>query len=297
MLIADRNLSLQSVSAYKSDIVKFFKTNDVLAVTVSRSDIVAYIEELRLAGTKQTSIMRNIAALRNFFNFLYDEKIITANPMTDIKLKNNNKPLPKTLSQDEMMRLISHFDDKKKSSLKLKAILHILYGSGLRISELVTLTLNSIIIDYETKRMALLIRGKGGHERLIPLNEYANRIVHEYIEYRKCQGWFSNFLFPSKSKDGHITRQGFAKLLKKIASEVGIAKSKISPHVIRHAFATHLLANGANILTIQKLLGHRDVSTTQIYTHISNDKIKEIVEGNKKLDKLTLIRENNDSTT
>jgi integrase/recombinase XerD len=295
MLIADRNLSLQSVSAYKSDIIKFSKTtNDV--ITASRSDILAYIEGLRQSGARQTSIMRNIAALRNFFIFLCDEKVITENPMTDIKMKNNNKPLPKTLSQDEMMRLVNHFDDKKKFSLRLKTMLHILYGSGLRISELVTLTLDAIIIDHETNRMTLLIRGKGGHERLIPLNEYANQIICEYIEHRKCQGMISNFLFPSRSKKGHLTRQGFAKLLKKVASEVDIPASKISPHVIRHAFATHLLANGADILTIQKLLGHRDISTTQIYTHVSNEKIKTIVESNKKLDRLSIIRKNSGFT-
>jgi integrase/recombinase XerD len=294
MLIADRNLSLQSVSAYKADIVKFSRTNDVLSV--NRSNILGYIEELRQAGIKQTSIMRNIAALRNFFNFLHDEKIIAENPVTDIKLKNNNKPLPKTLSQDEMMRLVTHFDDKRKASLRLKTMLHILYGSGLRISELVTLALDAIIIDHETNRMTLLIRGKGGHERLIPLNEYANQIICEYIEHRKRQGSFSNFLFPSRSKNGHITRQGFAKLLKKVATEVSISESKISPHVIRHAFATHLLANGADILTIQKLLGHRDISTTQIYTHVSNEKIKTIVESNKKLNKLSIIRKNSGFT-
>jgi integrase/recombinase XerD len=287
MLIADRNLSLQSVSSYKSDINKFSKTCDVLSA--DKSDIVSYIEKLQKDGIKQSSILRSIAALRNFFEFLCDEKLITENPIINIKLKNTNKPLPKTLSQDEMMKLINHFGNNKKSSLKLRTMLHILYGSGLRISELVTLTLDSIIINHEADRMTLLIRGKGGHERLIPLNECANRLIREYIDSRKLQNSFNNFLFPSHSKNGHVTRQGFAKLLKKIAPEVGIAQSKISPHVIRHAFATHLMANGADILTIQKILGHRDISTTQIYTHVSNAKIKNIVENNPNLDKLDLI--------
>jgi integrase/recombinase XerD len=287
MLVADRNLSLQTISAYKSDIRKFFATQT--NVDVDKIDIENHIETLRKNDIKQSSIMRKIVSLRNFFAFLLDEKIISKNPTLNIRQKNKNRPLPKILSKDEMISLISYFESKENA--KLKTMLHILYGAGLRISELVALTLGSIIKDDETGRIVLIIRGKGGHERMLPLNEIAVKSIVEYTWQRSAiKNTRNNFLFPSRSKSGHMTRQGFAKLLKKLALEAGIAQSRISPHVIRHAFATHLMSNGADILTIQKLLGHKDISTTQIYTHISSERIWKIVENNPNLDKLEILK-------
>jgi integrase/recombinase XerD len=262
MLIADRNLSLQTVSAYKSDIKKFLRGGE--SVDVIKEDIENYIEALRKNGSKQSSILRNVASLRSFFSFLYDEKINVKNPTLNIRLKCKNKPLPKILSKDEMILLISYFDSKEDA--RLKAMLHILSGAGLRISELVGLTLDSIVKDDETNRITLIIRGKGGGERMLPLNEIAIQSISEYIQLKGLQNR-NNFLFPSNSKSGHITRQGFTKILKKLAIEVWILPSKISPHVIRHAFATHLMSNGADILTIQRLLGHKNISRHR-FTHM-----------------------------
>jgi integrase/recombinase XerD len=286
MLVADRNLSPQTISAYKSDIKKFLAACDS-NTNASKNDVLNYIGELRESGFKQTSILRNVASLKSFFLFLYDEGIITQNPTVNIRLKSKDRPLPKIISKDEIMSLISKFDSS--GNLKLKSMLHILYGAGLRISELVELKLDSIVSDDDTGRVSLVVRGKGGRERVLPLNEMAIKTISEYIASRKSADG-NNFLFPSNSKLGHVTRQGFAKILKKFALDAGIDKSRISPHVIRHAFATHLLSNGANIFVIQKLLGHKDISTTQIYTHVSNEKILEIVKNNPNLDKLDILR-------
>lgn len=285
MILADKNLSKRTMESYKSDIKNFLNyTGD--EVNIDKNMIQSYIESLQRKEMKQTSIMRSISALRQFFNFLQDEDIITNNPTSNIKLKPKNKPLPKVLSEREMQLLLSYFDSNR--NLKLKAMLHILYGSGLRVSELVSLTSDSIIQDEETKRYVILIRGKGNKERIVPINNIAISVIQEYLIMKSEKFKFSKYLFPSKSKTGHITRQGFAKLLKEVAIDVGIPKEKVSPHVIRHAFATHLLSHGADLLTIQKLLGHKDISTTQIYTHVSNEKIKDLVTNNPNLSKLKI---------
>jgi integrase/recombinase XerD len=286
MLVADRNLAPQTVSAYKSDVKKFL-TKHSDNININKDDVLNYIDELRTAGFKQSSILRNVASLKSFFLFLHDEKVILKNPTINIRLKSKNRPLPKVISKDEAMSLISKFDSS--GNLMLKSMLHILYGAGLRVSELVELKLDSIVSDEDMGRFSLIVRGKGGRERILPLNEIAIKTISEYIASRKStQG--NNFLFQSSSKLGHVTRQGFAKILKKFAVDAGIAASRISPHVIRHAFATHLLSNGANIFVIQKLLGHKDISTTQIYTHISNEKIYEIVKNNPDLAKLDILK-------
>jgi integrase/recombinase XerD len=231
--------------------------------------------------------MRCIASLKQFFLFLYDEREIAQNPTIDIKMKATGKALPKALSEDEIRTLLDYFNTK--SDVRLNAMLHILYGAGLRVSELVSLTRDSITRIQQNNRTALLVRGKGGKERIIPLNNLAVEAVEAHLEALAIKFRSSNkYLFPSDSKSGHITRQGFAKLLKKLATEVGIPESKVSPHVIRHAFATHLLLHGADLLSIQKLLGHKDISTTQIYTHISNEKIKQLVDSNPNIKKLRI---------
>ncbi|MDR0744547.1 MAG: tyrosine recombinase [Holosporales bacterium] len=283
MLAADRNLSMNSINSYKNDVLKFFNAGYTLES--SCSEIEEYAGYLRDSNLKHSSIIRNLSALRQFFSFLYDEKITKTNPTINLKLKNHKKLLPKILSESEMESLFSYFESKmSKNFLKLNTMLHILYGGGLRVSELVSLRKNNLIYDEETNRYMLLIKGKGKKERLIPLNNLAIQVISDYIKSENI----TDFLFPSPAKEGHMTRQGFAKLLKKIAIEVGVAPTKISPHVIRHAFATHLLSRGADLLTIQKLLGHEDITTTQIYTHISNKRIKEIVENNSNIEKLNI---------
>ena len=285
MLISERNLSLRSLNSYKADIKELleYTKNEI---NVSKRKIENYIEHLNSKKAKQSSIMRKMSALRQFFLFLSEEKLINQNPMLEIKLKNKNKPLPKVLSEQETKLLLSYFE--KKSNPKLQAMLHILYGAGLRVSELVTLTKDAIIYDENSKHYVLLILGKGNKERIVPLNNVAVEAIHNYISNLPEKVKSAQYLFPSRAKEGHMTRQGFAKLLKEVAAEVGIPIQKISPHVIRHAFATHLLAHGADLRSIQKLLGHKDISTTQIYTHISNEKVRALVEGNPNIKKLKI---------
>ncbi len=285
MIIAERNLSLKSVASYKTDIKNFLKFTKN-KIEISKNEIQDYIEYLKSKNSKQSSIMRSISSLRQFFAFLRDEKVITKDPTIDIKLKSKNKPLPKVLSENDVRLLLSYFNSNKNP--RLKAMLHILYGAGLRVSELVSLTKDSLIQDEDSKRYVLLVRGKGNKERIVPLNNMAIEAVKMHLESQDEKFKFNGYLFPSHSKNGYITRQGFAKLLKEVAIEVGIAAERISPHVIRHAFATHLLSHGADLLSIQKLLGHKDISTTQIYTHVSNEKIKQLVERNPNIKKLKI---------
>lgn len=285
MLVGERNLSLKSMDSYKIDIKDFLKYSEN-KIDISEKEIENYVEYLKLKNTKQSSVMRRISALRQFFLFLCDEGIIQQNPMLEIKLKNKSKPLPKVLSEDEIKLLLSYFETK--SNLKLQAMLHILYGAGLRVSELVELTKDAIIYDETSRRYVILVRGKGNKERIIPLNNLAIEAVLCYLNNLEEKLRFSPYLFPSRAKAGHMTRQGFAKLLKELAIEVGIPPQKVSPHVIRHAFATHLLSHGADLLSIQKLLGHENISTTQIYTHVSNDKIRLLVERNPNIKKLKI---------
>ena len=286
MLVSERNLSLRTLNSYRTDIEEFLKYTEY-KVDISKIEIEDYIEYLNSKKAKQSSIMRKISALRQFFLFLIEENLINQNPILEIKLKNKNKPLPKVLSENETKLLLSYFE--KKSNPKLQAMLHILYGAGLRVSELVELTKDAIIYDENSKHYVLIVLGKGNKERIVPLNNVAVEAISNYMNNLHDEKIkFSRYLFPSRAKDGHMTRQGFAKLLKGLANEVGIPAQKISPHVIRHAFATHLLSHGADLRSIQKLLGHKDISTTQIYTHISNEKVRALVEGNPNIKKLKI---------
>lgn len=285
MIVGERNLSLKTLDTYKSDIYGFLRFTEG-KLDVSRNVIQDYIEYLESKMAKQSSIMRKASSLRQFFAFLYDEKIIESDPMLDIKLKSKYRQLPKALSEEEMSLLMSYFETRKNP--KLQTMLHILYGAGLRVSELVSLTKDSIIFDETAGRYILLVKGKGNKERIIPLNSLAVESIRLYLNSLPEDFKLSQYLFPSHSKEGYMTRQGFAKLLKSMAVDVGIAPQRISPHVIRHAFATHLLSHGADLLSIQKLLGHKSVTTTQIYTHVSTGKIRRLVESNPNIRKLKI---------
>lgn len=285
MIVGERNLSLKTLDTYKSDIYGFLRFTEG-KLDVSRNVIQDYIEYLESKMAKQSSIMRKASSLRQFFAFLYDEKIIESDPMLDIKLKSKYRQLPKVLSEEEMSLLMSYFETRKNP--KLQTMLHILYGAGLRVSELVSLTKDSIIFDETAGRYILLVKGKGNKERIIPLNSLAVESIRLYLNSLPEDFKLSQYLFPSHSKEGYMTRQGFAKLLKSMAVDVGIAPQRISPHVIRHAFATHLLSHGADLLSIQKLLGHKSVTTTQIYTHVSTGKIRRLVESNPNIRKLKI---------
>ena len=215
-----------------------------------------------------SSIARKASAIRGFYKFLMLEKIITENPAANLELPKRTRALPKFLSVDEIELLISSAGDVK-NAIRLRAMLELVYASGLRVSELCELPMSANLGDK------LLIHGKGAKERIVPMHERAQHALKKWLELRGDTE--SKYVFPSSGKTGHITRDGFFKILKKCAVLAGIAPERVSPHVLRHSFASHLLAGGANLRAIQTMLGHEDISTTQIYTHVLPEKLRETV--------------------
>lgn len=227
---------------------------------------------------KPTSVSRKTSALRSFYKFLILEKIIDENPATNLETPKREKILPKLLTTQEIELLISSAGDIKTAT-RLRAMIELLYASGLRISELCELPITAILGDR------LLIHGKGAKERIVPMHETAALALDKWMEIRPESN--SKYVFPSSGKTGHITRDAFFKLLKKCATLAGIDPTRVSPHVLRHSFASHLLAHGANLRVIQTMLGHEDISTTQIYTHVLPEKLQQVVEQHHPLSKVS----------
>ena len=265
-LSAEKGRSQKTLAAYASDLNAAQNAiGDLLHAT--NEDIQNYLSNL---DEKPSSVARKSSALRTFYKFLMLEKIISANPTTNLELPKRNRNLPKFLSIEEIELLISSAGDTK-NSVRLRCMIELLYASGLRVSELCELPMSANLGDK------LLIHGKGAKERIIPMHEAAQDALHKWLEYRGDDE--SKYVFPSNSTTGHITRDGFFKILKKCAVLAGIDPAKVSPHVLRHSFASHLLAGGANLRVIQTMLGHEDISTTQIYTHILPEQLRNTVES------------------
>lgn len=241
-----------------------------------------------------SSQSRKLSSLRTFFKYLSSELMIKDNPLINIDMPSSKKSLPNVLSSDEVDAVLSYVSSLRKCAegnispegIRLAAMVHVVYASGLRVSEMVSLKLSNINkhkMADGTEISYLLIKGKGGKERIAPLNEDAISALNEYIPLRGNfaprrvldEGW----LFASNGKDGHITRQRFGQLLKQVADEVGIARDKLHPHALRHSFASHILSSGTDLRVVQKLLGHSDISTTEIYTHIASDRLHEVVQS------------------
>ncbi len=263
---AEKGRSQKTLIAYSSDLNQATeKIGDLL--NASADDIQNYLSNL---DEKPSSIARKASALRSFYKFLMLEKIITKNPTSNLELPKRGHSLPKYLSPDEIELLISSAGDIK-TSVRLRCMLELLYASGLRVSELCELPMSANLGDR------LLIHGKGAKERLVPMHEAAQDALHKWLHARGDVD--SKYVFPSNGASGHITRDGFFKILKKCAVLAGIDPHRVSPHVLRHSFASHLLANGANLRVIQTMLGHEDISTTQIYTHVLPEKLRDTVEN------------------
>lgn len=265
-LSAEKGRSQKTLDAYSSDL-KHAQDSIGNLLEASNEDIQNYLSHL---PDKASSVARKASALRTFYKFLMLEKIITKNPTSTIELPKRGRTLPKYLSPEEIELLISSSGDIK-TSVRLKCMIELLYASGLRVSELCELPLSANLGDK------LLIHGKGAKERLVPMHEAAQDALHKWLEIRGDID--SKYVFPTNSKTGHITRDGFFKILKKCAVLSGIDPHRVSPHVLRHSFASHLLAGGANLRVIQTMLGHEDISTTQIYTHVLPEKLRDTVES------------------
>ena len=273
-LSAERGRSKKTLESYSSDLRL---ANDALPgglMNATESDIQSYLSNLDECAS---SIARKASALRGFYKFLMLEKIITKNPAANIELPKRTRTLPKLLTPTEIELLISSAGDTHNSA-RLRAMLELVYASGLRVSELCELPMTANLGDK------LLIHGKGAKERIVPMHERAQNALHKWLKVRGDIK--SKYIFPSNGKSGHITRDGFFKILKKCAVLSGLDPNRVSPHVLRHSFASHLLAGGANLRAIQTMLGHEDISTTQIYTHVLPDKLKDAVEQHHPLGKI-----------
>ena len=280
MMAAERGASRNTLAAYLRDLKDF----EIFMLRRSRNiesadskNIQDYFAQLKIKGRKPATHARKLSVLKGFYQFLYAERQRDEDPSDKIDGPRMGRSLPKYLSVNEVELLLEAAREQSgNSGVRLVALLEVIYATGLRVSELVSLPLAAISSD----RKMLLVRGKGNKERMVPLTAPAIQAMADYLKLRSNflrKGDPSLYLFPSRAKEGHLTRAGFALLLRDLAILAGIETNRVSPHVLRHSFASHMLANGADLRTLQKLLGHEDISTTQIYTHILEDRLRDLV--------------------
>lgn len=283
---AETNASQNTQLAYARDLTDYLdwldgQKGDMLAA--DRATVEAYMIDCDARGLARSTRARRLSALKQFYRFAYDEGWRGDNPTLNISGPGKDARLPKTISVDEVERLLvaARETGKPVERLRNTCLMELLYATGMRVSELVGLP---IAAARGNPRM-LLVRGKGGKERLVPLSPTARMALAAWIAERDSRDAArvesgakpSAFLFPSSSSAGHLTRHRFYGLIKSLAVTAGISPGAVSPHTLRHAFATHLLANGADLRSIQSLLGHADVSTTEIYTHVLDERLRELV--------------------
>ena len=287
MLLSERGAAAHTVDGYRRDIEQFAASQHRRRSDLAGADATAvrgYLTELFESGLAPRTAARRLSALRQFYRFMQAEDLRADDPCETIEGPRLGRPLPKILSEDQVAALLNaaraRVEAKGASpradadAVRLLALVELLYATGLRVSELVELPIENVVEG----RKCILVRGKGGKERIVPVGQPAETALAEYLPLRELhigQSGRSKWLFPSRG--GHLTRHRFAQILKQLAIEAGLPPEKISPHVLRHAFASHLLANGADLRAVQKMLGHADISTTQIYTHILDDRLKAVV--------------------
>lgn len=283
MMQAERGASQNTIAAYQRDLEGWQqalgKTELVSAKTPQLEKVLAKWAKIGLAPS---TAARKLSAAKSFYKFLQLDDLRKDNPAQNLRGPKQGRPLPKILSVEDVDRLFeaASANDSVKGIRQL-CLLEILYAGGLRVSELVSLTVRAV----QRRDGCLMIKGKGGKERLVPLTSPALTAIKTWLGLREqtlptgveARERAQGFLFPSASKSGHMTRERFAQILKDLAIKAGLEPSKISPHVLRHAFATHLLANGADLRSVQTLLGHSNISTTQIYTHVLDERLKALV--------------------
>lgn len=273
-LLIDKKYSPNTIESYRRDLEHYYqyhKEHGIPLQRIKKEDIKQYLKELKNAKMSDKSISRNISSIRTFYKFLLVEKIITRNPIELIELPKTKKSLPNVLSIEEVDKLLDITVVDPFSS-RNKAMLELMYASGLRVSELINLKVK----DIDLEEALVKTMGKGNKERVIPIGDYALHAIENYLTYDREQllkRRINDYLFLNNHGNA-LTRQGFFKILKKLAKEKEI-ETNFSPHTLRHSFATHLLNGGADLRSIQELLGHSDISTTQIYTHVSNELLKE----------------------
>jgi integrase/recombinase XerD len=293
MLAAEQGAGANTLDAYRrdlSDFSEFLARAGKSFIGVETEDLRDYLADLDARDFKSSSVARRLSAMRHLFRFLLNERIRGDDPAAVLSGPKRGRGLPKVLSISEVDRLLAHAKAlceapeasplQRLRAIRLHCLLEVLYATGLRVSELVALPSSAARRDA---RM-IVVRGKGNKERLVPLNEASRQAMVDYLAARealepekKKSAPHSKWLFPSFGESGHLTRQHFARELKELAASSGLAPRLVSPHVLRHAFASHLLHNGADLRIVQTLLGHTDISTTQIYTHVVEERLKSLV--------------------
>lgn len=285
-ITAERGAAKNTIAAYTRDLEDCGEFLDSCRRTFENAeipDLRAYLAFLAQNGMSVKTQARRLSALREFYKYLYTEKIRADNPTDALDSPRTGRSLPKYLSEEEINRLFDAVSNiKPEKAVRMKALLEILYASGLRVSELVSLPASTANV----RENFLIVRGKGSKDRMVPLTDAAKQALRDWIPEREKtlpKGRESRWLFPSRSKTGHLTREGFFEELKTLAVAAGIPVARVSPHVIRHSFASHLIAHDADLRTVQQMLGHANIATTQIYTHILDDRLKNTVEKNHPL--------------
>ena len=295
MMAAERDASAHTISAYRRDLVRlgnFLMSRGDNFLTVEPSGLSDFMAHLSAEKMAASSAARHLSSLRHFFKFLLIEDMRGQNPSENIARPSTERPLPKLLSLAETEALIgaahnlparTHAEQGDK--LRSVCLVEILYASGLRVSELVSLPRAGI----QQSQPVIIVRGKGGRERMVPLSPPAQRALADWLIWRDSQKPLaaSLFLFPSRSRQGYLTRQRFAQILLQLGAAAGISDKKLSPHVVRHAFATHLVEHGADLRAVQQMLGHADISTTQIYTAVLDERKRRLLDHAHPLAKRT----------
>ena len=296
MMLVERGAGARTIRNYGRDLDRvaiFLKRRKRGLLDAQADDIRAYLETLEANDIAPATQALCVSALRQFYRYLYAEKLRADNPMETVERPRTRRPLPKVLTTEEVDRLLSRAETAvaeaegeaepeaaRARALRLVCLLELLYASGLRVSELVSLPLSAV----REGQPFLSVIGKGDKERLVPLSEPAMAATRRWVaEGREATlpkgdpAKYRRWLFPSRGKTGHLTAARFAQLLKELAARAGLAPEKVSPHVLRHAFATHLLEGGADLRAVQQMLGHADITTTQIYTHVQQERLRRLV--------------------
>jgi integrase/recombinase XerD len=286
MMAAERGAPANTLASYGRDLADFsaYLAHAGHFIAGANTPVIrAYLGALARRGLRAATVARRLSAIRQLYRFLYAEGLRKDDPAAVLEGPKRSRPLPKTLTLDEVERLLRAAAvsnpagplRERLRAARLGCILEILYATGLRVSELVALPFSAARRDARV----IVVRGKGNRERLVPLNNAAKNAMANYLELWKEAGpdAASKWLFPSFGASGHLTRQHLARELKMLAASAGLRAAQVSPHVLRHAFASHLLHNGADLRVVQTLLGHADISTTQIYTHVLEERLKSLV--------------------
>jgi integrase/recombinase XerD len=286
MMSAERGAAKNSIAAYRRDLeiwLEFLKARGQAALGATTLDVRDFQAEAERLGLARTTAARRLSAIKQFHGFLHGEGIAKENPAAIVEGPRAGRPLPKILSPQDVAALkaaaLERVEKAEGAAVfktwRLYCLLCVLEATGLRVSELIALPLRAATSGEEF----LLIKGKGGRERMVPLSDSARRVMAQYVKVLKAQSEDEpKWLFPSHGAKGTLTRQHFAVELKALAREAGVDAAKVSPHVLRHVFASGLLAAGADLRSVQQMLGHADISTTQIYTHVQVERLKEAVD-------------------